>query len=151
MLDNSPREPYHPGARGRRASRVNLKRISLLAFLIALVLRANLVQAAGPYEVIIEPGVEAKMRDGVILRADVYRPKAEGQFPVLLERTPYDKYNNWGSIPFANKAVASGYVVIVQDVRGRYSSEGDWYPFLHESEDGYDSVEWAAALPYANG
>jgi uncharacterized protein len=130
---------------------VNQKRISLLAFLLALVLRASLVQAAAPYEVIIEQGVEAKMRDGVILRADVYRPKAEGQFPVLLERTPYDKYNNWGSIPFANKAVASGYVVIVQDVRGRYSSEGDWYPFLHESDDGYDSVEWAAALPYSNG
>jgi uncharacterized protein len=151
MLDNSPRDRIKPGRAAGGLPPVNQKRISLLAFLLALVLRAGLVQAAGPYEVIIEQGVEAKMRDGVILRADVYRPKADGQFPVLLERTPYDKYNNWGSIPFANQAVARGYVVIVQDVRGRYSSEGDWYPFLHESDDGYDSVEWAAALPYSNG
>ena len=44
-----------------------------------------------------------------------------------------------------------GYVVIVQDVRGRYTLEGEWYPFRHESEDGYDTIEWAAGLPYANG
>ncbi len=104
---------------------MNRKRISLLIFFFALFLAANLAQAAGPYELVIEHGVEAKMRDGVVLRADVYRPKSDGQFPVLLERTPYDKNNNWGSIALANKAVPTGYVVIVQDVRGRYTSEGD--------------------------
>ncbi|MGA9042694.1 MAG: CocE/NonD family hydrolase [Terriglobales bacterium] len=130
---------------------MNKKQISLLALFFALLLAADFAAAEGPYVVTIEHGVEAKMRDGVVLRADIYRPKADGQFPVLLQRTPYDKNNDWGAIPFANKAVASGYVVIIQDVRGRYSSDGDWYPFLHESDDGYDSVEWAAALPYSNG
>ena len=47
--------------------------------------------------------------------------------------------------------VPRGYVVIIQDVRGRYTSEGEWYPFRHEQADGYDAVEWAAALPYSNG
>jgi len=88
------------------------------------------------------------MRDGVTLRADIYRPKAEGKFPVLLVRTPYDKN---GEVEFGLKAAARGYVVIAQDVRGRYTSDGDWYPFKFESQDGYDTVEWAAALPYSNG
>jgi uncharacterized protein len=100
------------------------------------------------YQVTVERGVAAKMRDGVTLRADIYRPKAEGKFPVLLTRTPYDKT---GTMGFGLRAAARGYVVIAQDVRGRYTSEGDWYPFKNESADGYDTVEWAAALPYSNG
>ncbi len=104
--------------------------------------------AAESYEVRIERGVAVKMRDGVTLRADVYRPKAEGKFPVLLQRTPYNKA---GGFEFGSKGSARGYVVIFQDVRGRYTSEGEWYPFKHESDDGYDTVEWAAALPYSNG
>jgi hypothetical protein len=104
--------------------------------------------AAERHEVTVERGVAVKMRDGMTLRGDIYRPKAEGEFPVLLQRTPYDKR---GGVDFGLKAAARGYVVVIQDVRGRYTSEGEWYPFLHESEDGYDTVEWAAALPYANG
>jgi len=104
--------------------------------------------AASSYEVIVERNVAAKMRDGVTLRADIYRPKADGKFPVLLVRTPYDKTGMSG---FAMRAAASGYVVVAQDVRGRFASEGDWYPFKHESLDGYDTVEWAAALAYADG
>jgi uncharacterized protein len=115
---------------------------------VALVLTANLVEAVEAYEVTMEVGLKARMRDGVTLRADIYRPKADGQFPVLLERTPYDKRN---SARFAFGAAAHGFVAIVQDVRGRYSSEGEWYPFKHESDDGYDTVEWAATLPYSNG
>ncbi len=103
--------------------------------------------AAESYDVTIEYGVAVKMRDGVVLRADIYRPKAEGKFPVLLQRTPYDRRGG-GVGP---RAAARGYVVIFQDVRGRYASEGEWYTFKHESEDGYDTVEWAAALPYSNG
>lgn len=113
---------------------------------------ASLASAAGVegehYDVVVERGVAAKMRDGVVLRADIYRPKAEGKFPVLLQRTPYDKR---GAVGFGYRAAARGYVVIVQDTRGRYTSEGEWYPFKHESSDGYDTVEWAAALPYSSG
>ncbi|HYY72834.1 MAG TPA: CocE/NonD family hydrolase [Candidatus Bathyarchaeia archaeon] len=100
------------------------------------------------YEVTVERGAPAKMRDGVTLRADIYRPKADGKFPVLLERTPYDKT---GEMNFGLLAAARGYVVIVQDVRGRFTSEGEWYTFKNESQDGYDTVEWAAALPYSSG
>src|SRR6059058_5334252 len=100
------------------------------------------------YEVTVERNVAAKMRDGVTLRADIYRPKADGRFPVLLVRTPYDKQ---GIMTFGLRAAKRGYVVIAQDVRGRFTSEGEWYTFKNESLDGYDTVEWAAALPYANG
>ena len=86
------------------------------------------------------------MRDGVILRADIYRPKADGKFPVLLERTPYDKDNEADRL-----RAARGFVVIIEDIRGRYASEGEWYTFKNEPNDGYDTIEWAAALPYSNG
>jgi hypothetical protein len=119
-----------------------------LAIFASCVLSVPTALAADFYQVIFEVGVAAKMRDGVTLRADIYRPKAEGRFPVLLERTPYNKD---GGTEFGLKAASRGYVVIFQDTRGRYSSEGEWYPFKHESQDGYDSVEWAAALPYSNG
>jgi len=104
------------------------------------------------YEIQMERDVTVRMRDGVLLRADLFRPKEEGTFPVLLQRTPYNKANyNANGAPFAIRAASRGYVVILQDVRGRFSSDGDWYPFRHELEDGYDTVEWAAALPYSNG
>jgi uncharacterized protein len=120
---------------------------------IAFVFTAILVQPSRPlaaqtYDVAFEHNVGAKMRDGVTLRADIYRPKAEGKFPVLLQRTPYDKT---GSSGFGWRGATRGYVVIVQDVRGRYASEGEFYTFKNESNDGYDSVEWAAALPYSDG
>ena len=98
--------------------------------------------------VIIEHGVAVKMRDGTILRADIFRPNAPGKFPILLTRTPYDMRHD---LDFSLKGVSRGYVVINQDVRGRYTSDGEWYPFIHESDDGYDTVEWAASLPYSDG
>jgi uncharacterized protein len=124
------------------------KAVSSGVVFIAVLFCTTFAHAAGPYEVLIEREVTAKMRDGVVLRADVYRPKADGQFPVLLQRTPYNKD---GGVNFGVKGAAQGFVVILQDVRGRYSSDGEWYTFKHESDDGYDSVEWAAALPYSNG
>jgi len=105
-------------------------------------------QPATKYGVTTEHDVAAKMRDGVTLRADIYRPKADGKFPVLLERTPYDKR---GEREFAMRGAARGYVVVIQDTRGRYASEGEWYTFKNESNDGFDSVEWAAGLPYCDG
>src|SRR5216684_4259668 len=132
-------------ARFRRAGQ------SVLVFgasLLSLGLIAPTVMAADNYAITVIRNVEAKMRDGVTLRADVYRPKAEGRYPVLLVRTPYDK--QWTS-EFGHRGAARGYVVIAQDVRGRFESEGEWYTFRYESQDGYDTVEWAAALPYSNG
>jgi len=99
-------------------------------------------------EITIERGVAMKARDGVTLRADVYSPAADGKYPVLLKRTPYNKQ---GDTAFGEKAAARGYIVVVQDVRGRYTSDGDWYPFKYEISDGYDAVEWASALPKSNG
>ena len=115
---------------------------------LAIVLVPNLSHAAEPYPVNYERNVAVKMRDGVVLRADIYRPQADGKFPVLLQRTPYNKDNEIG---FGIKAAARGYVVIFEDVRGRYASEGEWYTFKNEPNDGYDTVEWAAALPYSDG
>jgi len=127
-----------------------LRRFGLLSVAVvwmALILPLAVV-AAEHHDVTVERNVAAKMRDGVTLRADIYRPKTEGKFPVLLVRTPYDKT---GSMGFGLRAAVRGYVVIAQDVRGRFESEGEWYPFKNESQDGYDTIEWAAALPYSNG
>ncbi len=120
----------------------------LAVVFVSVTIVAQCAWAADPYAVIVEQGAVAKMRDGTVIRADIYRPKTEGTFPVLLKRTPYDKN---GSSDFGLKAAARGYVVIVQDVRGRYTSDGEWYPFKNESNDGYDTVEWAASLPYSDG
>lgn len=103
-----------------------------------------------PKDVLIDRNVRMKTRDGVTLFADIYRPDAPGKFPVILMRTPYDKSAGWAVQP-AFTIVPRGYVLIIQDVRGRYTSEGEWYPFRHEQNDGYDAVEWAAALPYSDG
>jgi putative CocE/NonD family hydrolase len=119
-----------------------------LLFLMAATLPVGATRAAEPYAVTFERNVAMKTRDGVTLYADIFRPKAEGRFPVLLQRTPYDKNNGFS---FGLEGAARGYVVIIQDVRGRFTSEGEWYVFKHESEDGFDAVEWAAALPYSSG
>ena len=95
------------------------------------------------YQVAIENSVRVKMRDGVFLVADLYRPKVEGRFPVLLERTPYDRN---GESNMAFELASHGYVVVLQDTRGRYESGGMFYPFRDESQDGFDTVEWAAKL-----
>jgi len=128
------------------------KRISLavLFFCSAFAVAPRNAEAQQTYDVIVQNGAAMKTRDGVRLFADIYRPRAEGKFPVILTRTPYDKAASWAVGP-AYQLVLHGYVVVVQDVRGRYTSEGEWYPFRHESEDGYDTVEWVAALPYSNG
>ena len=120
--------------------------LALLIVLIGLV--ANRTHAQTLYRVAIQQGVSVKMRDGVSLVADVYRPVSDDVFPVLLERTPY---NRAGEIQTANQLCAHGYIVVVQDTRGRFGSGGEFYPFRNESADGYDTVEWAAKLEQSNG
>ena len=105
-----------------------------------------------PYEVIIDKGVPNAMRDGIRLFSNIYRPDADGKFPAILIRTPYnkDRYGMDYSL-FPVHAAQKGFVVIIQDVRGRYSSEGVFLPYVQETDDGYDAVEWAAALPFVDG
>lgn len=109
--------------------------------------------APGYADVTVEPDAECRLRDGTTLRADIYRPAAESELPVLLMRMPYGKTTggaNWG---YAHPAwyASHGYVVAVQDVRGRHASDGEFTPFVDESDDGHDSVEWAAGLRGSNG
>ncbi len=99
----------------------------------------------------VEFDVPARMRDGVTLRADIYRPAGDGRWPVLLMRLPYGKSSPPDDTLIPHEAARHGYVVIVQDTRGRSSSEGDWYPYRSEADDGEDTVAWAAQLPYSDG
>jgi putative CocE/NonD family hydrolase len=100
--------------------------------------------------VILETDVPATMRDGVVLRADILRPDAPGRFPAILIRTPYEKTSEWRD-SFSIRAARAGYVVVVQDVRGRFASDGVFHPYHQEGKDGFDTVEWVASLPYVNG
>ena len=107
----------------------------------------------GPFEVVRDDDLAMTTRDGVVLRADAYRPEAPGPYPVLVRRTPYGKRSNDLAAGFseAHYFASHGYLVVVQDTRGRFTSEGAWYPFIYEARDGYDTIEWAAALPGSSG
>ena len=120
----------------------------IVAFMVTLATPSlSLTPAQTRCEVAIDRDVQIKMRDGVSLAADIYKPTCVGKFPVLLERTPYDRK---GDASMAMELARHGYVVVLQDTRGRYGSGGEFYPFRNESNDGYDTVEWAAALPNSN-
>lgn len=104
-------------------------------------------------ELLVEKDVACTLRDGTKTFADIYRPAKEGTYPVLLTRLPYSKDDPFYSHRYldTHRIVLHDYIVVIQDVRGRYQSEGDFFPFRDEAQDGYDSVEWAAKLPYASG
>jgi putative CocE/NonD family hydrolase len=113
----------------------------LLATLVALTGAADSVR--------LDKNVEARMRDGIVLRADIYRPPADGSYPVLLQRTPYSK-NDESYVAGFRSLAARGFLVVVQDTRGRYMSGGIARPH-DEAEDGFDTIRWARTLPGANG
>lgn len=105
-------------------------------------------------QIITEVNVPVEMKDGTVLRANIYRPYGNGPWPVLLTRSPYGKDNELFIFNDIPRAVQQGYVVIIQDTRGRFASEGDWDLILtanHESSDSYETIDWAANLPYSNG
>ncbi len=102
------------------------------------------------FAVLYEAGLKVPMRDGVVLSADVWRPKAEGRFPVILLRTPYSN-NSPSEDKVGRFYAARGFVYVAQDCRGRYDSEGDWQPQKAEGSDGYDTVEWCASQPWSSG
>lgn len=90
------------------------------------------------------------MRDGIGLATDIYRPDDDGPHPVLVHRSPYTKSAPTAVIDVMT-AVRAGYVVVMQECRGRLGSEGDFSPFHHESDDGFDTIEWAAAQRWSTG
>ena len=95
--------------------------------------------------------VAIPMRDGVVLRADVLRPAGEGKFPVLVYRTPYGKDEAQQQYTTFKHALERGYAVVIQDVRGRFHSEGEFRPYENEGRDGYDTIEWSSKRPWSNG
>ncbi len=107
------------------------------------------------YDAICQFNVMVPMRDGVCLATDIYFPAlgaqlASGKFPVILERTPYDKAGA-GNVTNGTYYARRGYVCAIQDVRGRFASGGEWYPFAKEAPDGYDTVEWLASQEWSDG
>jgi uncharacterized protein len=94
--------------------------------------------------------VAVAMRDGVVLRADVWLPAASGRFPTLVYRTPYGKHLATKQTTF-QKAIERGYAVVICDVRGRYASDGEFWPYRNEGRDGYDTIEWAAKQAWSSG
>jgi putative CocE/NonD family hydrolase len=101
----------------------------------------------------IETDVPVLMRDGTRLYADIYRPDTSDKVPVLLQRTPYNKATPAQPVGTLDpvRAASHGFTVVIQDVRGRYASEGEFYPFLNEIDDGFDTVEWCASQPWSSG
>jgi putative CocE/NonD family hydrolase len=103
-------------------------------------------------KIVIEKDLQIPMRDGTVLKGDLYRPDGPERLPVLLNRTPYGK-----SGPMLRQAMdpvraaLNDYNVLIQDCRGRYRSEGTWTCFMSELEDGYDTIEWAARQPWSDG
>ncbi|HLZ70952.1 MAG TPA: CocE/NonD family hydrolase [Dehalococcoidia bacterium] len=107
------------------------------------------------YDVLVERDVMVATRDGVRLATDLYYPALHGErvagaWPVILERTPYNKLRN-DLVGVGRFFARHGYAAVIQDVRGRFASEGEWYPFANEGEDGVDTVDWIAAQPWCSG
>ena len=100
-----------------------------------------------------ETNVAVPMRDGVVLRADVYRPSGGGRHPTLLQRIPYGKHSPRYRSMYLDpmRALDRGYAVVIQDVRGRHASDGEWYPYVNESRDGYDTIDWIASQSWSDG
>lgn len=102
------------------------------------------------YKVIVEHNVRVPMGDGITLSADIYRPDSGERFPALLLRTPYSN-NSPDEVQDSTWYAARGYVVVNEDVRGRYDSDGQFYTYRNEAQDGYDTDEWVARQAWSNG
>ena len=119
------------------------------AWLVVGLLLGSWLVLAAESTFVFEANVMVPMRDGVKLAANVWRPKAEGRYPVVLLRSPYGKMDeNWGD---AKRYTQAGYVMVTQDCRGRGQSEGVWDPFAYDVEDGFDTQEWVGQQPWCNG
>ena len=101
----------------------------------------------------IDCHIDIPMRDGVTLRADVYRPDDTAQHPVLLARLPYNKDLSLITLSLLSpiRAAKHGYVVVIEDTRGRFKSDGHFVPFADEAQDGTDTIAWCASQPWSTG
>ncbi len=147
-----------PASRCARACTARALGLSCCALVLGVApprsAEAQGVESAAPArrpvtDVVVERSVEARMRDGVVLRADVYRPVTPRRLPALLQRTPYSK-NPEASNSLFHRLARAGFVVVVQDTRGRYTSDGVAVPH-DEGPDGFDTIAWVATLPYVDG
>jgi putative CocE/NonD family hydrolase len=102
------------------------------------------------FEVETRIDVKVPMRDGVSLSADLYLPRARGTFPTVLVRTPYDNSSE-AHVLSGHRYASHGYAFVVQDLRGRFDSAGDYYPYVHEAVDGFDTQEWIGRQSWSNG
>jgi len=125
------------------------KTVRVILLLSILLLPQTILAAEKAYEVEVRTDVKVAMRDGVELSANIFLPKAEGQFPVILMRSPYGK----GNEKFADGHfyAGRGYVFVSQDCRGRGDSQGQWEPFVNERADGQDTHQWILKQPWCNG
>ena len=124
----------------------------LAALSFHLLAQATFPKAYAPTnDIVMDNLVGIPMRDGVKLYADVFRPVKPGKYPVIVCRTPYSTERAPAAYDAAVFFAQRGYVFVFQDVRGRHESEGRWEPFRDDINDGYDTVEWAAAQPWSNG
>ena len=123
---------------------------SVLIFLLCVLGWRTALASQQAYETDARTEVTIPMRDGIRLSANVFLPKAQSRFPVILLRSPYgkDDVSELGDVSFH---VSRGYVVVSQDCRGRGMSEGLWEPFANEAADGQDTHKWILAQPWCNG
>lgn len=130
--------------------RATIRRIVVwLAVVSWGVLPAAAIAREAPYEVEARAEVKIPMRDGVELSANVFLPKADGPFPVILMRTPYGKGGTQGGL--GHFFAARGYAFVSQDCRGRGTSQGEWTPFVNEARDGEDTRRWVLDQSWSNG
>jgi uncharacterized protein len=100
----------------------------------------------------VTKNIDIPMRDGVLLRADLWLPTTDTPVPVILVRTPYDKNRSNSDFLRPQQCVEAGFAAVVQDARGRFESQGDWnFSFASQGPDTYDTIEWLAAQPWCSG
>src|SRR5262245_59143634 len=129
-------------------------RLRVPLLLVPLVFGTQAAATQEPtYEIVATKNVMVSTRDGVRLATDVYAPGrrgvVSGRFPTIVERTPYNKDSGFESE--VQYFVPRGYVIVRQDVRGRFRSEGKWRPLRDDGPDGADLLAWIAKQPWSNG
>ncbi len=128
-----------------------MKKLARIILLISFFLPRPAIPATEtpPFEVEVRTDVKIPMRDGVELSANIFLPKAEGKFPVILIRSPYGKGNEkYGDGLFY---AGRGYALVIQDCRGKGASQGEWEPFVNDRDDGRDTQQWILNQPWCNG